>query len=67
MDPRYFDAVNPALQIPPMLATCPKLRHLSAIQAQDSNQRFVDRGRRFGLNKRRTMRSFSAQAALASK
>jgi len=67
MDPRYFGAVNPAPQIPPMLATCPKLRHFSAIQAWDSNQRFVDRGRRFGLNKRRTMRSFSAQAALASK
>jgi len=67
MNPRYFGAVNPAPQIPPMLATRPKLRHFSAIQVWGSNQRFVDRDRRFGLNKRRTMRSFSAQAALASK
>src|SRR2546421_1437111 len=67
MNPRYFGAVNPAPQIPPMLATRPKLRHFSAIQVWGSNQRFVDRDRRFRLNKRRTMRSFSAQAVLASK
>src|SRR5207249_2269761 len=35
-------------------------------ERRGGNQRFVDRGRRFGLNKRRTMRGFSAQAALAS-